>query len=98
MAVRDSAVFPRTKGTPGVSGVVAMLAAYFASTLRARLGNDGTLQVPRPGFEPGTPRSKRGMMVHFTIGVIPSPCPLPEAGRGSKEAEGKGVEPSSPFG
>ena len=25
--------------------------------------------VPRPGFEPGTPRSKRGMMVHFTIGA-----------------------------
>src|SRR5262249_47779408 len=23
----------------------------------------------RPGFEPGTPRSKRGMMVHFTIGA-----------------------------
>ena len=31
--------------------------------------NDGTVQVPRPGFEPGTPRSKRGMMVHFTIGA-----------------------------
>jgi hypothetical protein len=31
--------------------------------------NDGTVQIPRPGFEPGTPRSKRGMMVHFTIGA-----------------------------
>ena len=30
--------------------------------------NDGTV-IPRPGFEPGTPRSKRGMMVHFTIGA-----------------------------
>ena len=30
--------------------------------------SDGTV-IPRPGFEPGTPRSKRGMMVHFTIGV-----------------------------
>src|SRR5438105_4602595 len=26
-------------------------------------------QVPRPGFEPGTPRSKRGMIVRFTIGA-----------------------------
>ena len=25
--------------------------------------------APRPGVEPGTPRSKRGMMVHFTIGA-----------------------------
>src|SRR5439155_25163978 len=31
--------------------------------------NDGTVQVPRPGFEPGTPRSKRGMIVRFTIGA-----------------------------
>ncbi len=31
--------------------------------------NDGTVRVPRPGFEPGTPRSKRGMMVRFTIGA-----------------------------
>ena len=30
--------------------------------------NEGTA-VPRPGFEPGTPRSKRGMMVRFTIGA-----------------------------
>ena len=30
--------------------------------------NDGTV-IPRPGFEPGTPRSKRGMMVHFTVGA-----------------------------
>ena len=27
------------------------------------------LSVPRPGFEPGTPRSKRGMMILFTIEV-----------------------------
>ena len=26
--------------------------------------------VPRPGFEPGTPRSKRGMIVRFTIGAL----------------------------
>src|SRR5262249_32729740 len=25
--------------------------------------------LPRPGFEPGTPRSKRGMIVPFTIGA-----------------------------
>ena len=25
--------------------------------------------APRPGFEPGTPRSKRGMIVRFTIGA-----------------------------
>ena len=31
--------------------------------------NDGTVQAPRPGFEPGTPRSKRGMIVRFTIGA-----------------------------
>ena len=31
--------------------------------------DDGTVQVPRPGFEPGTPRSKRGMIVRFTIGA-----------------------------
>src|SRR5438128_8920580 len=36
---------------------------------------------PRPGFEPGTPRSKRGMIILFTIGAT---------------AAGKGVEPSSP--
>src|SRR5438270_11673969 len=26
-------------------------------------------QKPRPGFEPGTPRSKRGMIIPFTIGA-----------------------------
>ena len=40
--------------------------------------NDGNV-IPRPGFEPGTPRSKRGMMVPFTIGA---------------SSEGKGVETS----
>ena len=39
--------------------------------------------VPRPGIEPGTSRSKRGVMVRFTIGA---------------KAEGKGVEPSCPCG
>ncbi len=33
---------------------------------RARKPN---LPIPRPGFEPGTPRSKRGMIVRFTIGA-----------------------------
>ena len=28
-----------------------------------------SIPIPRPGFEPGTPRSKRGMMVPFTIGA-----------------------------
>jgi hypothetical protein len=28
-----------------------------------------SLQVPRPGLEPGTPRSKRGMIFRFTIGA-----------------------------
>ena len=41
------------------------------------------LAKPRPGFEPGTPRSKRGMIIPFTIGA---------------RAEGKGIEPSSPLG
>ena len=45
--------------------------------------NDGTIQAPRPGFEPGTPGSKPGMM-----SVSPS----------RHQAEGEGLEPSSPEG
>lgn len=41
----------------------------------------GMSSVPRPGFEPGTPRSKRGMISVSPPGHHPS-------------AEGEGVEPS----
>ena len=68
--------------TPGI--VPGGIEPPISSVSGRRLGHSTTgLSVPRPGVEPGTPRSKRGMM-----SVSPPGHP----------AEGEGVEPAFPGG
>jgi hypothetical protein len=69
-AALETACSPRsTLLSQGCPGGIEPAAATFTGSHAKPLHHRHHPSAPRPGFEPGTPRSKRGMMVPFTIGA-----------------------------